>query len=138
MLVGNLTQILSKFQVDIPQHPVDLHSIVTRGTKELSSTLQEFRGVRILQRGNKASTVAEDQTDRGDAPHGGRSSPMFHVPPEQQLPRSPVEDSKLIKPLVMQFHLVFFPRFTSAFLAPKCFAQLFSDQSFALIFLAKE
>ena len=85
---------------------MDLHSIVTRGTKELSSTLQEFRGVRILQRGNKASTVAEDQTDRGDAPHGGRSSPKFHVPPEQQLPRSPVEDSKLIKPLVMQFHLV--------------------------------
>ena len=52
----------------------------------------------------KAATVPEDQTDRGDAVHG-RSSPTFHVP-EQQMPRSPVEDSKLIKPLVMQFHLV--------------------------------
>jgi hypothetical protein len=93
-------------QVDIPQHPVDLHGIVTRGTKELSSTLQEFRGVRILQRGTKPTTISEDQTDHKDAPHGhGRSSPKFQMP-EQQLPRSPVEDSKLIKPLVMQFHLV--------------------------------
>ena len=92
-------------QVDIPQHPVDLHGIVTRGTKELSSTLQEFRGVRILQRGNKPTTVSEDQTDHRDAPGHGRSSPKFQMP-EQQLPRSPVEDSKLIKPLVMQFHLV--------------------------------
>jgi hypothetical protein len=155
-------------QVEIPQHPVDLHGIVTRGTKELSSTLQEFRGVRILQRSSKvkksinffwqekpqgksfsklycvfyvfteqdckivkyhfifllaihsstnyltktfiffkAATVPDDQTDRSDATHG-RSSPKFHLP-EQQLPRSPVEDSKLIKPLVMQFHLVKIP-----------------------------
>jgi len=50
------------FQVEIPQHPVDLHSIVTRGTKELSSTLQEFRGVRILQRGSKAHAT-EEQVD---------------------------------------------------------------------------
>ena len=55
----------------------------------------------------KAATVPDDQTDRSDATHG-RSSPKFHLP-EQQLPRSPVEDSKLIKPLVMQFHLVKIP-----------------------------
>ena len=92
------------FQVEIPQHPVDLHSIVTRGTKELSSTLQEFRGVRILQRSsNKAATINEDQTDRADS-NQGRSTPKFTQ--EQQLPKSPVEESKLIKPLVMQFHLV--------------------------------
>ena len=95
-------------QVEIPQHPVDLHSIVTRGTKELSSTLQEFRGVRILQRSNKISTVAEDQTDRGDW-NAGRSSPkMSSMSQEQLLPKSPVEGSELIKPLVMQFHLVIY------------------------------
>ena len=38
-------------QVEIPQHPVDLHSIVTVTTKELSSTLQEFRGTILQQRG---------------------------------------------------------------------------------------
>ena len=87
---------------------MDLHSIVTRGTKELSSTLQEFRGVRILQRSNKISTVAEDQTDRGDW-NAGRSSPkMSSMSQEQLLPKSPVEESKLIKPLVMQFHLVIY------------------------------
>ena len=36
-------------QVEIPQHPVDLHSIVTVTTKELSSTLQEFRGTILNQ-----------------------------------------------------------------------------------------
>lgn len=53
-------------QVEIPQHPVDLHGIVTRGTKELSSTLQEFRGARILQRGR---TMAPD--DALDSAAGG-------------------------------------------------------------------
>ena len=43
-------------QVEIPQHPVDLHSIVTVTTKELSSTLQEFRGTILQQRGKGGFT----------------------------------------------------------------------------------
>ena len=43
-------------QVEIPQHPVDLHSIVTVTTKELSSTLQEFRGTILQQRGKGGLT----------------------------------------------------------------------------------
>lgn len=30
-------------EVDIPQHPVVLHGMMTRGSKQISSTLQEFR-----------------------------------------------------------------------------------------------
>ena len=56
--------------MDIPQHPVDLHSIVTRGTKELSSTLQEFRGVRNLQR---SKTVVEKDYEQD-------SSSTLHQP----------------------------------------------------------
>ena len=56
--------------VDIPQHPVDLHTIVTRGTKELSYTLKEFRSVRVLQRG-KTFAQADDHTDGAAGPMGG-------------------------------------------------------------------
>ena len=44
--------------MEIPQHPVDLHSIVTVTTKELSSTLQEFRGTILQQRGKAAAASA--------------------------------------------------------------------------------
>lgn len=34
---------IGEIDVDIPQHPVVLHGMLTRGTTQLSSTLQEFR-----------------------------------------------------------------------------------------------
>ncbi|XP_053399583.1 bridge-like lipid transfer protein family member 1 isoform X2 [Mercenaria mercenaria] len=34
---------IGEIEVDIPQHPVVLHGMLTRGTTQLSSTLQEFR-----------------------------------------------------------------------------------------------
>ena len=36
--------------VDIPQHPGVLHGMMTRGSKQLSSTLQEFRVPRLASR----------------------------------------------------------------------------------------
>ena len=39
---------IGEIDVDIPQHPVVLHGMLTRGTTQLSSTLQEFR--RPIQR----------------------------------------------------------------------------------------
>lgn len=36
--------------IDIPQHPVALHGMVTRGSKQLSSTLQELRVTRTSSR----------------------------------------------------------------------------------------
>ena len=59
-------------KVEIPQHPVDLHSIVTVTTKELSSTLQEFRGTILQQRGKAANLpVVPEVPDVPDA--AGRS-----------------------------------------------------------------
>ena len=64
--------------VDIPQHPVDLHTIVTRGTKELSYTLKEFRSVRVLQRGKTFAQADPDQPDGG--PIGGAGPSSSNIP----------------------------------------------------------
>ena len=34
---------IGAIDIDIPQHPVVLHGMMTRGTRQLSTTLQEFR-----------------------------------------------------------------------------------------------
>ena len=34
---------IGEIDIDIPQHPVVLHDMLTRGTNKLSTTLQEFR-----------------------------------------------------------------------------------------------
>ncbi len=103
--------------IEIPQHPVDLHSIVTRGTKELSSTLQEFRGVRILQRGK---TVAVDDLDStlSQSPKISKKEPVVEAASTEE-----VEKSNLIKPFVMQFHVVIHKLLTSAALLPSLQAE---------------
>ena len=121
-------------QVDIPQHPVDLHTIVTRGTKELSSTLQEFRGVRILQRG-KSVLNPEDTTDGSSFT---QPSPKMTKRQEQEdqvdhieEDASPAslkspnagEESNLIRPFVMQFHIVLTKFTMSAALLPSLQAE---------------
>ena len=130
-------------QVDIPQHPVDLHSIVTRGTKELSSTLQEFRGVRNLQRSktvvqdyveqdsnstlhqpspkmSKRNNAGEDNTD------GGRVTPGEDIQDNSSPNLNHAhEESNLIRPFVMQFHITFTKLTMSAALLPSLLAGKF-------------
>ena len=43
--------IIGPVDVNIPQHPVTLHGIMTRSTKQLTNTLMEFKGTRILYKG---------------------------------------------------------------------------------------
>jgi len=59
--------------------------------------------------------------DRESA-NDGRSSPKYSLS-DQQLLRSPVEDSKLIKPLVMQFHFTLMKFTISAALLPSLQAE---------------
>ena len=111
-------------QVDIPQHPVDLHSIVTRGTKELSSTLEEFKGARILKRGTTfiKDSGANDGMDtanpmRQESPSIKRKEDLPKTPTttkveftttkatKSDILKSPTEDSNLIKPFVMSFNV---------------------------------
>ena len=41
--INNVFFLIGEVKVSIPQHPVALHGMVTRGTKHLSSTIQELR-----------------------------------------------------------------------------------------------
>ena len=115
------TMSIELIQVDIPQHPVDLHGIVTRGTKELSSTLQEFRGVRILQRGKN---VHEDSAEMPRAsPKLAKKTEVEEEEEVKPLPKPEPEDSTLIKPLVMQFNVTLQKFLMSAALLPSLSAE---------------
>ena len=133
-------------QMEIPQHPVDLHSIVTRGTKELSSTLQEFKGARILKRGttfvqdNQSATDGTDGHASGafaqDSPSMKRREDPLLTPTNRKAEstgsvkvspndpsQSPKEDSNLLKPFVMNFNIILEKLLISAALLPSLEAE---------------
>ena len=111
-------------QVEIPQHPVDLHSIVTRGTKELSSTLQEFRGARILQRGK---TMAAEDLEAPVSQQSPKVTKEEKAGDETDKTAASVtgeeEKSRLIKPFVMQFNVNMHKLVMSAALLPSLRAE---------------
>ena len=118
--------------IDIPQHPVDLHTMVTRGTKELYSTLQELRNVRMHRGKSFMPAAAMDETDGGSASGMGmyHQSPKLSkrecetpTPQKMKSPQLNPEDSTLIKPLVMQFHLTLHKLAVSAALLPSLSAE---------------
>ena len=104
--------------------------LVTRGTKELSSTLEEFQGgVRILQRGK--SVVNPDDTDGSSFTQPSPKMTKRQDQSEDQVDHmeqgaSPAslkspnsgEESNLIRPFVMQFHIVLTKLTVSAALLP--------------------
>lgn len=115
---NNATMAVNLVHVEIPQHPVSLHGIVTRGTKELSSTLQEFRGARILQRGK--TMMAADDMD--GLLH--QSPKVSHKQtPSESAPLRDDEKSALIKPFVMQFHVIIHKLAIEAALLPSLKAE---------------
>lgn len=87
--------------VDIPQHPVALHGMVTRGSKQLSSTLQELRVTRTASRLSRVQN--EDE-------YGQQSSPNRQArniaPPVSSSARSAVREKGLLQPLVMEFSVI--------------------------------
>lgn len=85
--------------IDIPQHPVALHGMVTRGSKQLSSTLQELRVTRTSSRISRPQAEDEQQTSPSHYP---RDAP----PTTTNLPRSHVMEKGLLQPLVMQFSVI--------------------------------
>ncbi|XP_056013431.1 bridge-like lipid transfer protein family member 1 isoform X4 [Ostrea edulis] len=73
-------------EVDIPQHPVVLHSMMTRSSKQISSTLQEFRrpvsrssrNLETVQEVSSAETCTGEPVRKAKAP-----------PKEEQKPNRP-------------------------------------------------
>lgn len=141
--------------VDIPQHPGVLHGMMTRGSKQLSSTLQEFRVPRMASRntGRNTSTIPDDFENIGPVGLAGGGSgvfggannghgPMLQSPPKETPPvatehRSNASGGKaverettthLLQPLVMQFSVVLQRLSVTAALLPSLQAQYQMEQ----------
>ena len=77
--------------IDIPQHPGVLHGMMTRGSKQLSSTLQEFRVPRLASRAGRNTSTIPDEVDNTTAANtSGQSvgfqqsqSHLLHSPPKE-------------------------------------------------------
>ncbi|XP_024891805.1 uncharacterized protein KIAA1109-like isoform X13 [Temnothorax curvispinosus] len=106
--------------IDIPQHPVALHGMMTRGSKQLSSTLQELRVTRTSSRMSRGQ-----QQDDVDAVPG---SPHHYAPAPSIDVEKPQAVSGLLEPIVMQFHIILQSLSITAALLPSLQAQYKMDQ----------
>ncbi|XP_046668210.1 transmembrane protein KIAA1109 homolog isoform X3 [Homalodisca vitripennis] len=109
--------------VDIPQHPVALHGMMTRGSKQLSSTLQELRVTRTSSRMSRGTTVDDVDSAPQQSP-GQTQTAAAPEPPRHQL----IEPNLLLQPLVMQFSVVLQSLSITAALLPSLQAQYKMDQ----------
>ncbi|XP_035723534.1 transmembrane protein KIAA1109-like isoform X4 [Vespa mandarinia] len=106
--------------IDIPQHPVALHGMMTRGSKQLSSTLQELRVTRTSSRMSRGQQP--DDLDAGpSSPHHDAPAPTVDEEKSQAMP-------SLLEPIVMQFHIILQSLSITAALLPSLQAQYKMDQ----------
>lgn len=119
--------------IDIPQHPVVLHGMMTRSTKQLSSTLQEFRANRTASRISRGTTFDEvdfaahlgHQVD--SAMHGQHHNPSQLHTGTGAVQRK-ASDSTFFQPLQMQFTIVLQSLSITAALLPSLQAQYKMEQ----------
>ncbi|XP_033221657.1 transmembrane protein KIAA1109-like [Belonocnema kinseyi] len=106
--------------IDIPQHPVALHGMMTRGSKQLSSTLQELRVTRASSRLSRGQQQEENEGPPA-SPHQYPPAPTIDVEKPQPV-------SSLLEPIVMQFHVILQSLSITAALLPSLQAQYKMDQ----------
>lgn len=109
--------------IDIPQHPVALHGMVTRGSKQLSSTLQELRVTRTASRLSRVQN--EDECGQNSSPNRQvkNAPPVF-----SSSTRASVAEKGLLQPLVMEFSVILQSLSITAALLPSLQAQYKMDQ----------
>ncbi|XP_052121267.1 transmembrane protein KIAA1109 isoform X3 [Frankliniella occidentalis] len=113
--------------IDIPQHPVALHGMMTRGSKQLSSTLQELRVSRATSRVSRGTAPEESEIQapqQSPYPSEAQATPSGVHPPSAR----PQPESNLLQPLVMQFSVVLQSLSITAALLPSLQAQYKMDQ----------
>ncbi|XP_039764683.1 transmembrane protein KIAA1109 homolog isoform X1 [Pararge aegeria] len=105
---------IGSVRVDLPQHPVALHGVMTRSSRQLSSTLQELGVTRTssrLSRGGGAGGGAPEEEEERSPPPAPRPTPP--APPSDPL----------LQPLQLQFSLVLQSLSITAALLPSLQAQ---------------
>ncbi|XP_045512611.1 transmembrane protein KIAA1109 homolog isoform X1 [Pieris brassicae] len=102
-------------RIDLPQHPVALHGVMTRSSRQLSSTLQELGVTRTssrMSRGGAGPGGADGSEEEGSPPA---------APPPPRVP--PAADTPLLQPLHLQFSVVLQSLSITAALLPSLQAQ---------------
>lgn len=111
--------------IDIPQHPIVLHGMMTRSSKQLSSTLQELRV-------SRPSARLSRQNEEPDSPLHSRESkekiPTTAIPRQSTASSTKVHPNNLLQPLVMQFNIILQSLSISAALLPSLQAEFNMDQ----------
>lgn len=116
--------------IEIPQHPVALHGMMTRSSKQLSSTLQELR----VGRNSGRSASRAHNPEEPESPYHSRSAgksvdakekthsqqPNKKPAPQHKLP---AQQNGLLQPLVMQFNILLHSLSINAALLPSLQAQ---------------
>lgn len=134
---------IGPISIDIPQHPVALHGMMTRSSRQLSTTLQEFKTQRGVFRASNLSDQApmttnlhkedinnkketenkqfvENKTtgkDQFDSTIQFRSSRKHQLNPDKK------SGEKFISPIIVQFHIVLDSFEIGASLLPSLSAQ---------------
>ena len=97
---------------------------MTRSTKQITSTLMEFKGTRILYRGRTTTTLDDSDLTQHSSPKlADQGAGQAGHPPGPETVQPPQEESQLIKPLVMRFSLLIESFAVSAALLPSLQAQ---------------
>jgi hypothetical protein len=113
--------------IDIPQHPVALHGMMTRSSRQLSTTLQELRSSRQPSRLSRQQMDSETMTSSFVGQQSMQTPRIF---PEEAvtdsgaaapLDRQPKQH--LIKPIVVQFSVILDSFTIGASLLPSLRAQ---------------
>lgn len=112
--------------IDIPLHPLQLHTMVTRSSKQLSTTLQELRVTRTSARMSKQAEDLESPMHSKESKEKNTSSKKTKV---NQTANNMQSDNKsgLLIPLVMQFNVFFQSLSITASLLPSLQAQYKMD-----------
>uniref|UniRef100_A0A182JTV4 Bridge-like lipid transfer protein family member 1 C-terminal domain-containing protein n=1 Tax=Anopheles christyi TaxID=43041 RepID=A0A182JTV4_9DIPT len=124
--------------VDIPQHPVALHGMMTRSSKQISSTLQELRVTRTSARLTRQNEEPESplhhhqRETRDKATPSATTSQRKHSTATIRTMTGATtaggsNPSGLLQPLVMQFNIILQSLSISAALLPSLQAQYKMD-----------
>lgn len=133
--------------IDIPQHPVALHGMMTRSSKQLSTTLQvsarviykneNIRDLSLIDhlqelRVARTSTRLSRQNEEPESPthskeHPKEANPNIPKQPTYAMKPKPATASGLLQPLVMQFNILLQSLSVSAALLPSLQAQYKMD-----------
>ncbi|KAF5303327.1 hypothetical protein FQA39_LY10066 [Lamprigera yunnana] len=111
--------------IEIPQHPVALHGMVTRSSKQLSSTLQELRVTRTSSRLSRGGIQPDEEHIQQYTP-SHQAKNIHHR--STSFNRQYLGETNLSEPLVVQFSIMLQSLGITAALLPSLQAQYKMDQ----------